>query len=73
MLMKLCGRKVTVKTDDARVRPKKSEVQRLLCDRRKAGKILGWRPCWTLELGLARTVEYVRTHLADYKAGRYNV
>lgn len=73
LLMKLCGREVPVVTDRARVRPPKSEVLRLLCDRRKAGKVLGWKPRWTLEKGLAETVAYVRAHLADYKAGRYNV
>ncbi len=73
LLMKLCGRAVPVRTDRARVRPDKSEVLRLLCDRRKAGKLLGWRPRWTLEKGLAETVAYVREHLADYKSGRYNV
>lgn len=73
LLMKLCGRQAAIKTDRARVRPGKSEVMRLLCDRRKAGKVLGWKPRWTLEQGLAETVAYVSGHLDDYKAGRYNV
>ena len=73
LLMKLCGRTVPIAVDRARVRPDKSEVMRLLCDRRKAGRLLGWRPRWTLEKGLAETVAYVREHLADYKTGRYNI
>ncbi|MBI3566522.1 MAG: SDR family NAD(P)-dependent oxidoreductase [Elusimicrobia bacterium] len=73
LLMRLCGRRAVLETDRARVRPDKSEVLRLLCDRRKAGKVLGWKPRWTLEKGLAETVAYVRAHLSDYKAGRYNV
>jgi UDP-glucose 4-epimerase len=73
LLMKLTRRTVPIVEDRARVRPKKSEVLRLICDRRKASRLLGWRPRWTLEKGLAETAAYVCAHLADYKAGRYNV
>lgn len=72
-LMTLCGRAVRLTTDRERVRPAKSEVMRLLCDNSKARALLGWRPRWTLERGLAATVSYVKTHLSAYKADRYNV
>ncbi len=73
LLMKLTGRKADVREDRARVRPERSEVMRLICGNTKARKLLGWKPRVPLEQGLARTVEYVRSHLADYKAGLYNV
>ncbi len=73
LLMKITGRKVPVKTDGRRVRPAKSEVLRLICDNRKAARLLGWKPRWTLEKGLEQTASYVLAHLDDYKAGRYNV
>ncbi|OGR98258.1 MAG: NAD-dependent dehydratase [Elusimicrobia bacterium RBG_16_66_12] len=73
LLMKLCGRTVPIATDRARIRPRKSEVLRLICDNRKARRLIGWRPLWTLEKGLAATVDYVRSHLDDYKPARYNV
>lgn len=73
LLMKITGRKVPVETDRRRVRPAKSEVMRLLCDNRKARRVLGWRPRWTLEKGLAQLAAHVLAHLSDYKAERYNV
>ena len=73
LLMKLTGRRAEIREDRARVRPERSEVMRLICGNAKALKLTGWRPRVPLEQGLARTVEYVRAHLADYKAGLYNV
>lgn len=73
LLMKLTGRKAEVVEDRVRVRPGKSEVMRLICGNAKARRLTGWRPRVPLEQGLARTVEYVRAHLSDYKAGVYNV
>lgn len=73
LLMKICRGKAAIRTDEARVRPDKSEVLRLVCDNRKARRLLGWRPRWTLEKGLADTAAYVLAHLEEYKSGRYNV
>ncbi len=73
LLMKITGRKSEIKEDRARLRPARSEVMKLLCGNAKARKLTGWRPRVTLEQGLSRTAEYVRAHLADYKAGLYNV
>lgn len=73
LLMKLTGRKAPIREAAERVRPERSEVMRLICGNAKARRLLGWKPRVPLEQGLARTVEYVRAHLADYKAGLYNV
>jgi dTDP-glucose 4,6-dehydratase len=73
LIMKLTGRKAKIETQSQRVRPKRSEVLKLQCDNRKARKLLGWRPRYTLEQGLVRTIDYVKAHLADYKADLYNV
>jgi NAD dependent epimerase/dehydratase len=73
MLMRITKRRIQFATDSRRVRPAKSEVQRLLCDNRKARRVLGWRPRWTLEKGLEQLAAHVLAHLPDYKSGRYNV
>lgn len=73
LLMKITGRKAAIQEDRVRVRPERSEVLRLVCGNKKALKLTGWRPRVTLEQGLARTAEYVRSRLSDYKAGLYNV
>lgn len=72
LLMRLSGRDATVATDRRRLRPAASEVFKLLCDNRKAARLTGWKPRWTLEQGLVRTIEHVRAHLESYKTGRYN-
>ena len=73
LLMKLSGRRAEIREERARLRPKRSEVMRLICANQKARKLTGWRPRTPLEQGLARTLEYVRAHLSDYKAELYNV
>lgn len=73
LAMRLTGRQAKVKQSAERLRPEKSEVYKLICSNAKARRLLGWRPRVTFEQGLARTIEYVRSHLKDYKADLYNV
>ena len=51
LIRKLVGRNVIVETDEQRVRPAGSEVERLLADNRKAKQIMGWEPKVSLEDG----------------------
>ena len=69
----LMGRPVHFEADKARLRPKKSEVERLLADNRKARKILGWTPRVDLEEGLVKTIAWVNRHKDLYNAERYAV
>ncbi len=59
--------------DEARVRPEKSEVMQLLCDIRSAKDLAGWEPRVSLEEGLTLTIDWMKEHLAAYKAGVYTV
>ena len=72
-LMRLTGKKAKVSQAAARVRPGRSEVLRLVCDNRKARRLLGWRPRVSLEEGLVRTIDYISRHRDAYKAGIYNL
>jgi NAD dependent epimerase/dehydratase len=67
------GRPVRIEVDPARLRPEKSEVQRLLSDNSLAGERLGWRPQVGLQEGLRRTIAWVRDHLDFYEPRRYQV
>ena len=49
------------------MRPENSEVERLCADNRKAGRILGWHPDYTLELGLEKTIEWIRENPERYR------
>ena len=67
------GRPTNIKVDTGRLRPEKSEVQRLLADNRLAKERLGWSPQVTLDEGLAQTIDWMREHLHLYRPGKYQV
>lgn len=59
--------------DDQRLRPEKSEVNRLLGSNEKINMITNWKPEYTFEEGLAETIEFFRYNLDKYKTDIYNV
>jgi dTDP-glucose 4,6-dehydratase len=73
------GTTVDVVLDEQRLRPDKSEVERLLSGSEKARRLLKWSPQFSgvegFKRGLARTVEWFRNpaNLARYKADAYNL
>lgn len=60
-------------TDEARLRPEKSEVNRLLGDAAKLRAMTNWQPAYTFEQGIAETVAFLRENLNQYKADIYNL
>jgi NAD dependent epimerase/dehydratase len=72
-ILRQVGRPARIEIDPARLRPEKSEVQRLLSDNQRARERLGWQPQVGLEEGLRRTIAWVREHLELYEPGRYQV
>jgi NAD dependent epimerase/dehydratase len=62
-------------TDDQRLRPKKSEVERLLGSNQKIRKLTDWSPKYDLTRGLEETIAWFREpkNLQRYKAGIYNL
>ncbi|WP_411502691.1 NAD-dependent 4,6-dehydratase LegB [Brevibacillus centrosporus] len=75
----LMDMEIDIVTDDIRLRPEKSEVERLWADNSKAKRILGWEPAYGggdgFKKGLRETIEWFsdRQNLAQYKAGIYNL
>ena len=72
-IISLIGKPVDVQIDEARLRPKKSEVERLLSDNRLAAQRLGWKPSITLGDGLKLTIDWIRSHLEIYQLGEYQL
>lgn len=60
-------------TDTERLRPEKSEVNRLLGDASKLRAMTSWQPAYSFEQGIAETVAFLRENLSQYKADIYNV
>jgi len=73
LIGRLAGKPICIKSDDQRLRPDKSEVERLLADNTLAQKILGWKPQVSLEEGLERTIAWIRDNPEGYRADIYNL
>jgi NAD dependent epimerase/dehydratase len=72
-LIAISGRKASVVSDERRLRPPGSEVERLLCDNSRALEWAGWAPEVTLEDGLRRTAEWMAGNAGAGEASRYQV
>ncbi|MEM1484902.1 NAD-dependent 4,6-dehydratase LegB [Oscillospiraceae bacterium PP1C4] len=59
--------------DDQRLRPEKSEVERLLGCNKKIKNLTAWMPNYTFEQGLAETIEFFKRNLDKYKIDIYNL
>jgi len=70
---RLLGRSIVIETEERRVRPEKSEVERLLADNSVSREMLGWAPRVSLEEGLQLTIEWIKEHLNGYRPGAYVV
>lgn len=57
---RLVDRELVVETADERLRPGRSEVERLVADPRRAKERLGWEAQVSFEDGLRRTIEHLR-------------
>jgi len=59
--------------DEERLRPEKSEVNRLLGSNEKIKKLTDWRPRYTFSEGLAETIDFFKYNLDKYKSDIYNI
>lgn len=59
--------------EDERLRPEKSEVNRLLGSNEKIRRLTSWAPKYTLAQGIEETIAWFKDHLASYKTDIYNV
>lgn len=79
LIAEVMGREVEIETDEQRLRPDGSEVERLWADNGKAQRLLGWTPEYGgrdgFARGLAQTIDWFRdpANLSRYKADIYNL
>jgi dTDP-glucose 4,6-dehydratase len=73
LIASFMNKELKIEIDDQRIRPEKSEVERLLCDSSKAKELTGWEPRHTLEEGLKETITWLEAHMENYKPDIYNV
>lgn len=79
LIADIMGVELAIETDEERLRPEKSEVQRLWADNSKAKRLLGWSPEYGgmegLRRGLSETIGWFsdRENTKLYKTDVYNV
>ena len=59
--------------DEKRLRPGKSEVNRLFGDNAKIKKLTNWKSQYSLDKGLRETIAWMQEHCDSYKSDIYNV
>ncbi|MFQ5353818.1 MAG: NAD-dependent 4,6-dehydratase LegB [Thermodesulfobacteriota bacterium] len=75
LLIELTESDARIVLDKERLRPQKSEVERLLCDNSLIRELTGWTPGTPLREGLVHTIEWFRQreNLKRYKSEIYNI
>lgn len=73
LLMETTGRQVPIRCEETRLRPEKSEVNRLLADNRKITDLTGWLSQVSFPEGLERTVDWIGRNLSFFDPDRYAV
>ena len=79
LIAEVMNANIEIETDQVRLRPDKSEVERLWADNSKAKKLTGWKPLYAgrdgFKRGLIETVEWFANpeNLKNYKADVYNI
>ena len=73
LIKKIMARDVRFISEENRLRPAKSEVERLVCDNRKIKELVSYSPEYSLEEGLKETVNWITENLEKFKVDIYNV
>ena len=73
LMADIVGRRVRIRTDQKRIRPDKSEVERLCCDARKLRAHTDWTPKYSLQEGIQETANWIEKNIERFKSDRYNV
>ena len=72
-LMKMMNKKITIESEEKRVRPPQSEVNQLICNNNKAKELIDWQPKMSLYEGLEKTINWFKANAGEYKSEIYNI
>lgn len=72
-LIRQINPKARIVCEQERMRPQKSEVNRLLGSNKKLKELTDWNQEYSLSLGLKKTIEWMEKNQDKYKAGIYNL
>jgi NAD dependent epimerase/dehydratase len=72
-ILSLLDMQKEIQVTPVRLRPGRSEVQRLISDNSRARNRLGWMPRVSLRQGLSETIEWISMNLHLYRPERYQL
>lgn len=72
-IISLVGRDIVIEHDKERIRPARSEVERLCADNTSARNVLGWSPKVSLTHGLEETINFIKNNPGFYDPDKYRV
>ena len=73
MIAEIMRKEVEIESEEVRIRPISSEVEKLRCNNTKLLNNTGWKPEYDLKSGLAETIKWFRNNINNYKADIYNI
>src|SRR4029077_7830692 len=71
LIARRLDRPLRVETEEGRIRPAASEVERLVAGTALAQRLWGWQPRYSLERGLDETIAWVRENLHRFRVDSY--
>ena len=72
-ILKIMDLSLEIKKEKTRSRPKKSEVDRLCCDNKKIIKLTKWKPNYSLDEGLRKTIDWFKDFHNSNKKDIYHI
>lgn len=72
-IIEITGKGACIVCDEDRIRPEKSEVNRLCGANDRILQLTNWRPEYTLDEGLRETIDWIEKNLHYFKSDIYNI
>lgn len=71
-IAEIMNQDIIIVNEEKRIRPLKSEIDRLVCDNLKLKSLTKWMPKYTLDSGLNETIAWIESNIHLYKTDQYN-
>ncbi|WP_027633911.1 NAD-dependent 4,6-dehydratase LegB [Clostridium hydrogeniformans] len=72
-ISKIIGSDINIITEEERLRPENSEVNRLWANNTKIKGLTDWKPRYSLDEGLEETISWIKDNINYFKTDIYNV
>lgn len=72
-IINIIGKDVKIISDEERMRPENSEVNRLWAENKKIKELTEWMPQYTIDTGLKETIKWIENNIHYFKTDIYNI